>query len=39
MEMKYNLTVAYRIYPKIFGTPAVFSDDKYKLSEFLFKIF
>ncbi len=39
MEIKTDLTVAYRIYPKISGSPAVFSDDKYKLSEFCLKSF
>ena len=36
---KYDLTVAYRIYPKISCSPAVFSNDKYKLSEFCLKSF
>lgn len=39
MQKKYDLTVAYRIYPKISSFPAVFSDDKYKLSEFCLKSF
>jgi hypothetical protein len=39
MVRKYDLTVAYRIYPKISGSPAVFSNDKYKLSEFCLKSF
>jgi hypothetical protein len=39
MEKKYDLTVAYRIYPKISCTPAIHSDDKYKLSEFCLKSF
>ena len=36
---KYDLTVAYRIYPEISRSPAVFSSDKYKLSEFCLKSF
>jgi hypothetical protein len=32
--MKYDLAVAYRIYPGISKSPAVHSDDKYKMSEF-----
>jgi hypothetical protein len=39
MEKKYDLAVAYRIYPKISCTPAIYSDDKYKLSEFCLKSF
>ncbi|ADZ08976.1 glycosyl transferase family 2 [Methanobacterium lacus] len=39
MEKKYDLTVAYRIYPKISCTPAIYGDDKYKLSEFCLKSF
>ena len=34
---KYDLVIAYRIYPKISKVPAVFPNDKYKLSEFCFK--
>ncbi|NLO18300.1 MAG: glycosyltransferase family 2 protein [Ignavibacteria bacterium] len=34
---KYDLVICYRIYPKISKTPAVFPDDKYKLSELCFK--
>jgi len=30
---KYELTIAYRIYPKISKVPPVFADDKFKLSE------
>ncbi|MBI5458142.1 glycosyltransferase family 2 protein [Methanobacterium sp.] len=33
MRTKYDLTIAYRIYPKVSKNPLVFSDDKYKLSE------
>jgi len=33
------LCIAYRIYPKISKTPIVFSEDKYKLSEFCLKSF
>ena len=33
MRAKYDLTIAYRIYPKVSKNPIVFSDDKYKLSE------
>ena len=39
MVRKYDLTVAYRIYPKISGSPAVFGNDKYKLSELCLKSF
>lgn len=39
MEKKYDLAVAYRIYPKISCTPAIYSDDKYKLSDFCLKSF
>lgn len=35
----YDLAVAYRIYPKVSKVPPVFSDDKYKLSEFCLKSF
>ncbi|MFX1593135.1 MAG: glycosyltransferase family 2 protein [Promethearchaeota archaeon] len=38
-ETKYDLAVAYRIYPKISKKPAIFSDDKYKLTEFCLKSF
>lgn len=31
--MKYDVAVAYRLYPKISKTPAIFSDDKLKLSD------
>ncbi|MBF4474376.1 glycosyltransferase family 2 protein [Methanobacterium formicicum] len=33
MPKKYDLTIAYRIYPKISKNPIVFNKDKYKLSE------
>ncbi|MDO9043820.1 MAG: glycosyltransferase family 2 protein [Methanobacteriaceae archaeon] len=36
---KYNLTVAYRIYPKVSKVPPLFKDDKYKLSEFCIESF
>ena len=36
---KYDLTVAYRIYPEVSRSPAVFRSDKYKLSEFCLKSF
>ncbi len=39
MEKNYDLTVAYRIYPKISRSPAVFSDNKYKLSQLCLKSF
>ena len=39
MQEKYDLAVAYRIYPKISSFPAKFSNDKYKLSEFCLKSF
>ncbi|MES2766629.1 MAG: glycosyltransferase family 2 protein [Bacteroidota bacterium] len=31
---KYDLTVAYRIYPKVSKVPPIFADDKLKLAEF-----
>ncbi|MBI5326003.1 MAG: glycosyltransferase family 2 protein [Ignavibacteriae bacterium] len=36
---KYELSVAYRIYPKVSKTPPVFTDDKFKLSELCLKSF
>ena len=33
MTEKYDLAIAYRIYPKISKVPPVYPDDKYKLSE------
>ena len=39
MEKKYDLTVAYRIYPKISRSPAIYRNDKFKLSEFCLKSF
>lgn len=36
---KYDLAVAYRIYPGVSKKPAVFSDDKYKLSELCLRSF
>jgi len=33
MVKKYDLTIAYRIYPGVSKNPIVFNDDKYKLSE------
>jgi len=36
---RYDLAVAYRIYPQVSKVPPVFSDDKYKLSEFCLKSF
>jgi len=33
MQAKYDLTIAYRIYPEISKNPIVFNDDKYKLSD------
>lgn len=38
-ENKYDLTVAYRIYPKVSKIPPVFTDDKYKLSELCLRSF
>lgn len=35
----YDLAVAYRIYPQVSKVPPVFSQDKYKLSEFCLKSF
>lgn len=39
MEKMYDLTVAYRIYPKISCTPAIYADDKFKLSDFCLRSF
>lgn len=36
---KYDLSVAYRIYPKMSATPPVFSDNKFKLSELCLRSF
>jgi len=36
---KYDLAVAYRIYPKVSKVPPVYPDDKYKLSELCLKSF
>ena len=36
---KYDLAVAYRIYPKVSKVPPVFGHDKYKLSEFCLESF
>lgn len=33
MQEKYDLTIAYRIYPKVSKNPIVFSNDKHKLSD------
>lgn len=33
MQVKYDLTIAYRIYPQVSKNPIVFNDDKYKLSD------
>ncbi|TAL68590.1 MAG: glycosyltransferase family 2 protein [Bacteroidetes bacterium] len=38
-ESKYDLAVAYRIYPKVSKKPPIFADDKYKLSELCLKSF
>ena len=35
--MKYDLVIAYRIYPKVSKTPALYIDDKFKLSELCLK--
>lgn len=35
----YDLTVAYRIYPKISKVPAIYPDDKFKMSEICIKSF
>ena len=37
--MKYDLVIAYRIYPKVSKDPAIFSEDKYKLAKFCLKSF
>ncbi|CQR74819.1 hypothetical protein SOV_08410 [Sporomusa ovata DSM 2662] len=39
MAKKYDLAVAYRIYPGVSKVPPVFSDDKYMLSELCLKSF
>lgn len=36
---EYDLTVAYRIYPKVSKIPPIFKEDKYKLSEFCINSF
>jgi hypothetical protein len=36
---KYDLAVAYRIYPGVSKSPAIFPDDKYKLSELCIRSF
>jgi len=38
-ETKYDLTVAYRIYPSVSKTPLVFQDNKYKLAELCLRSF
>lgn len=38
-KKNYDLSVAYRIYPRVSKVPPVFKDDKYKLSEFCLKSF
>lgn len=37
--MKYDLTIAYRIYPLISKVPAIYPNDKYKMSEICIKSF
>jgi GT2 family glycosyltransferase len=39
MPAKYDLAIAYRIYPKVSKVPPVFADDKFKLSELCLKSF
>lgn len=34
---RYDLAIAYRIYPKVSGEPPIFKDDKFKLSELCLK--
>ncbi len=36
-KKKYDLAIAYRIYPKISGRPPIFENDKYKLSDLCLK--
>ncbi len=36
-KKKFDIAIAYRIYPKVSKVPPVFSDDKYKLSELCLK--
>ena len=38
-KKNYDITVAYRIYPEISKSPAIFSKDKDKLAEFCLKSF
>ena len=37
--MKYDLVIAYRIYPKVSKKPFIYNDDKFKLSEIALKSF
>lgn len=37
--MKYDLTIAYRIYPLVSKVPAIYPNDKYKMSELCLKSF
>jgi len=39
MSKGYDITIVYRIYPKVSKVPPIFSDDKYKLSELCLKSF
>jgi hypothetical protein len=36
---KYDLAIAYRIYPRVSRNPPIYKDDKYKLAEFCLKSF
>ena len=38
-EKKYDLVIAYRIYPRVSKNPPIFNDDKFKLSEFCLNSF
>lgn len=38
-EQKYDLVIAYRIYPKVSKVPPVYPDDKYKLADFCLRSF
>jgi len=38
-NLKYDVAIAYRIYPKVSGKPPIFKNDKYKLAELCLKSF
>jgi hypothetical protein len=39
MDDEYDVTIAYRIYPKVSKVPPIYGDNKFKLSEFCLKSF